>query len=178
MLHALLGSGSSIVVIYQHSFQQVQGFRHCQMLIIISDVALKQFLLIFAQDILISQIQIDIVFLHVSVEVFGAQCPGDLFELIVVISAFEEGLSEKDLRHNTSYHSSHHNPQTPYIQGVVIILMPHQQLRPLIVPRADSHIIVLLRQIELAQPPVNNPQLLGLVVDHDILGLNIPVHDA
>jgi hypothetical protein len=67
----------------------------------------------------------------------------------------------------------------------VIVLIRDEQLRALEISGTNSNIVVLFRQVELSQAPVNysdlpllQSYLLLLVVDHHILRLDVPVHNA
>lgn len=88
-------------------------------------------------------LELDVVLRKIPVKLFSAEYFGDLIELVVVIIAFEERLLFED-------HAGHHNPQRPDIQRIVIVLIPDEQLRSFEVPRADSDIVILLRQVKLA----------------------------
>ena len=67
----------------------------------------------------------------------------------------------------------------------MIVLIRDEQLRALEISGTNSNIVVLFRQVELSQAPVNysdlpllQSYLLLLVVDHHILRLDVPVHNA
>jgi hypothetical protein len=45
-------------------------------------------------------------------------------------------------------------------------------------PRSHPHVVLPASVIELSQSPVNQPQLPLLVVDHHVVGLDVPMHDA
>jgi hypothetical protein len=60
----------------------------------------------------------------------------------------------------------------------VVVLIFDQQFGTLEVPGADPHVEVLLRQVELAETPVQDLQGFGLVVDGEVVGLDVAVHDA
>ena len=75
-------------------------------------------------------------------------------------------------------HAGEHAAQTPHVQAVVVHLVVHQELGPLEVPAGHPHVVLLAGVVELGQPPVYEPQSPILVVDHDVVRLHVPVHDA
>mmetsp|Transcript_2849 Transcript_2849/g.8330 ORF Transcript_2849/g.8330 Transcript_2849/m.8330 type:complete len:231 (+) Transcript_2849:733-1425(+) len=84
--------------------------------------------------------------------------------------AVEEGLLAED-------HAGEHAAQGPHVQPVVVVLQVHQQLRPFEVPAGHPHVVLFARMVELSQAPVNEAQLLLLMIDHHIVWLHISVHD-
>lgn len=42
----------------------------------------------------------------------------------------------------------------------------------------NAYVVFLTGVVKLGQAPVDEPQLPVLVVDHDVVGLHVPVHDA
>lgn len=116
-------------------------------------------------------IQSEIVFPHIFKQVVSTQYFGDLNELIIIVFAKKEGiLLENYFCHGASC--------TPNVERVVILHIIHEKLRPLIVPRSDSDIVGLVWHIEVGEAPIYHPKLLSFVVKHQILWLDIPVHDA
>ena len=84
-----------------------------------------------------------------------------------------------------NYHAGHHDSEWPDVQRIMIVLIRDEQLRALEISGTHSNIVVLFRQVELGQAPVNYSDLpllqrylLLLVVDHHILRLDVPVHNA
>ena len=49
---------------------------------------------------------------------------------------------------------------------------------PSFLPGCDSDVVLLPRVVELCQAPVNEPELSVLVINHDVVGLDVSVHDA
>lgn len=76
------------------------------------------------------------------------------------------------------YDSSEHNPEGPDVKRVVVVLVVNQQLRPLEIATGHPHVVFLAWKVEFSQPPVDNPELLALVVDHDVLRFDVPMHDS
>ena len=90
-----------------------------------------------AEDAIECWLKLDVVLREIPVKLLGAEDFGDLIELVVVIVALEEGLPLED-------HASHHHPQGPDIQRIVIVLIPDKQLRSFEVPRAHSNVVIFL----------------------------------
>lgn len=61
---------------------------------------------------------------------------------------------------------------------VVIIAKVNEELWALEVPRRDTDIILLPRMVELGQSPVDKPQRAGTLVEDNVMGLDIAVHDT
>jgi hypothetical protein len=76
------------------------------------------------------------------------------------------------------YQSSIHGTQTPHIERIVVVLHVNQQLRTFEIARSDANIVVLVGVIEFGETPINQAQLSSFVVNHDIVRLDISVHDA
>lgn len=60
----------------------------------------------------------------------------------------------------------------------MVVLVPNQQLRTLVVAGADPDVVVLFRQIKLPKSPIDDAQLPLGVVDHDILRFDVTMHDT
>lgn len=107
-----------------------------------------------SEDALEGSFKLNVVFAHVVVEFFSAQHSSYLLQLVVVVAPFEERLFVKN-------HASHHHPQGPDVEGVVVKLVSDQQLWSLEVPRTDPDVVVFVGQVKLAQAPVDDSQLHG-----------------
>mmetsp|Transcript_87004 Transcript_87004/g.193546 ORF Transcript_87004/g.193546 Transcript_87004/m.193546 type:complete len:309 (+) Transcript_87004:276-1202(+) len=117
------------------------------------------------------RIQLLSVLVQVGEQAISAKDARNLHQLVLVVITVEEGLPSED-------HAREHAPQAPDIQGVVVELVVHQKLGALVVARGDPHIVFFARMIELCQAPIDEPQLPVAVVDHHVLRLDVPVHDA
>ena len=83
----------------------------------------------------------------------------------------EEGLLSED-------HGGEHAAETPHIETVVVHLVIHQQFWTFEVPTGNPHVVLLARVVELGQSPVDQAQPSVLVVNHHVVRLDVPVHDA
>ena len=77
-----------------------------------------------------------------------------------------------------AYHAGKHTPQTPHVQTVIVFLEIDQQLGTLEVPRGDPDVVFRSGVVELGETPIDQSELLLLVIDHDIVGLDVSVHDS
>ena len=75
-------------------------------------------------------------------------------------------------------HGSQHAPKTPHVKTIIVHLVIHQQFWSFEISACYPHVVLLSRVVELSQPPVYQPQPPVLVVDHHVVGLHVPVHDA
>ena len=116
-------------------------------------------------------IQSQIILSHVFEQIVSAQDFSDFNELIIIIVPKKEGvLLEDDFSHGA--------PRTPHVKGVVVLHVIHEQFRSLVVARGNTHIIGLVWHVEVGKTPIYDSKLLGVVVKHQILWLDIPVHNA
>jgi len=53
-----------------------------------------------------------------------------------------------------------------------------EQLGSFEIARSNTHVVLLARVVELGQAPVDEAELAVRMVDHDVVGLNITMHDA
>ena len=54
----------------------------------------------------------------------------------------------------------------------------YEELGPLEVARSDAHIVLLTGMVEFGEAPVNQSELTIGMVDHDVMRLDIAVHNA
>mmetsp|Transcript_30918 Transcript_30918/g.52835 ORF Transcript_30918/g.52835 Transcript_30918/m.52835 type:complete len:331 (+) Transcript_30918:505-1497(+) len=116
-------------------------------------------------------IQFQIICVQVVEQLLGPQHLGNLHQLIVIIMPMEEGFLSKN-------HPGEHAPQAPHIQRVIVLLQIDQQFRSLEVPTRHAYVVLASGMVKFRQPPIDEPQLSLLVIDHDIVRLHVPVHDS
>ena len=121
--------------------------------------------------IVVVSIKSHVELLHISVQLFSSQNFGNFNQLVVVILSLEEWLLLED-------HTRKHTTEGPNIQVVIVSLQVNKQLWTFEVSASYSNIVLLVWMIELSKTPVDQSQLLVVVVDHDVVGLYISVHDA
>mmetsp|Transcript_4296 Transcript_4296/g.9737 ORF Transcript_4296/g.9737 Transcript_4296/m.9737 type:complete len:330 (-) Transcript_4296:185-1174(-) len=171
MKHGLLRGQPLLVIIPQQLGHKVNGLLRHQMLVLIRDKLLPRFLGMPPQNPIEMGIQLQVVGIQVVEQLLRTENLGNFHQLIIVIMPVEEWLLPKN-------HPGKHTSQTPHVQGIIILLQIHQQLRSLEVPTSHTDIVLPSRMVKLRQPPINQPQLPLLVINHDIVRLDIPMHDA
>lgn len=171
MLKAVTGSEALGVVIHQHARQQVQGLRGTQVGIGACDEVAPRAFGHGDQPVCHVVGNVDAEPVHVGVEVVRAEDCGDTDELVVVIGPTEEWILPE-------YQPRHDAPSGEYVQGVVVLAPVHEELRPLPEAGGDTHIVDHVPVVELRQSPVDDAQLAGLGVEHDVVWFDVAVHDA
>mmetsp|Transcript_14032 Transcript_14032/g.21715 ORF Transcript_14032/g.21715 Transcript_14032/m.21715 type:complete len:307 (+) Transcript_14032:338-1258(+) len=115
------------------------------------------------------RIQLQVICIQILKELLRPKNFGNLYQLIIIVMPMEERFLPEN-------HACKHTPQAPHIQRIIILLQIHQQLRSLEVPTRHTDIVLPSRMIKLGQPPINQPQLPLLMINHDIVRLDIPMH--
>jgi len=95
----------------------------------------------------------------------------NLHELIIVVFSTEEWLTTED-------ECCKYASKGPEIETVVIILNVNEELRALEVARSDTDVVLHAGMIKLCKAPVDELQLASGGVDHDVMWLNIAMHDS
>jgi hypothetical protein len=75
-------------------------------------------------------------------------------------------------------HASKHTPKGPHVQGVIIFLQIDQQLRSFEIARGNANVVLSPRMIKFRKTPINESELAFFVINHDVVGFNIAVHDS
>ena len=159
------------MIVSQQLIQKVNGFRADEALIVGVDKALPALPGESAQNVVVLCVELNVVFVKVLKQLVGTEDLRNLHQLVGVALAMEERLFSKD-------HRCKHSPQRPHVQRIVVFLEVHQQLWSLEVPRRNAHIVLGALVVELGQTPVDEPQLSLLVIDHNVVRLDVSVHDA
>ena len=159
------------MIVPQQLIQEIDRLRAHEVLVIRVDELAPGLAAVPADEALEVRVQLDAVLGEVGVELVGAENLGDSHQLIVVVVPVEEGLLAED-------HAREHATQRPHVQRVIVILEVDQQLGTLKVPGRDAHVVLLRRVVKLREAPVDEAELALLVVDHDVVGLDVAVHDA
>ena len=112
-----------------------------------------------------------VVFLNVGEEIICTKDLSYFNELIVVVFSLEERLLLED-------HTSKHASERPDVEGVIVHLQVNEELRSLEVSTSDTYVVFLARVIEFSKTPINKTELTAGVINHNVVRLNISVHDA
>lgn len=173
VVHRVLRCDSLRVVVHQHHAQQVEGL-FADKLIVLRVNKFGPWLArdrVLGQQVVIDLVELQVVLVQVCVEFFCAEHFGNLDELIVIVATLEEWFALED-------HASEHAAKRPDIERIVVSLHVDEQLGSLEVPRSNAHVVLLAGVVEFGQAPVNESKLAVGVVDHNVVRLDIPVHDA
>ena len=117
------------------------------------------------------RVELNAVSAQVRVQLVCAKNARDLDELVIVVLAVEEGLFAED-------HAGEHAAEGPHIEGVVVVLEVDEELGTFEVAAGNADIVLLLGMVELSKTPVNEAKRAARVVDHDVVRLDIAMHDA
>ena len=123
------------------------------------------------EQVIVVGVQLQVVLVKIGEKLLSAQNLGNLHQLVVVVAALEEGLSFED-------HASEHATKRPNVQGVVVSLQVDEEFGSFEISGSDADIVLLTWMVELGETPVDESQLAVGVVDHDVVRLDISMHDA
>lgn len=171
VIHCIAWSDSLSMVVPQHLVKQVKCLISNELLVLRSEELAPWLAWMLTQNIVVMGVQLELVLVHIREELISAENFSDAHELIVVVLALEERLLLED-------HTSKHAAQRPNVQTVIVYLKVNQEFRSFEVPTCDADIVLLRWMIELRQTPIDKSQLTVRVINHDVVWLNITVHDA
>lgn len=197
MALGFLGRQALLVVVAEKLVKEVDGLVGNKALVLRRDEAVPGLLLEAAENVVVLGIELNLVFVEVLKELVGAKDLSNLDKLIGVALAVEEGFFAEN-------HRGKHGTETPHVEAVVIFLEVDQQLGALKVAGCDANVVFGSRVVELGKAPIDETQLwvndvlakwnggvnasgkekrhqsylAVLVVNHDIVWLDITVHDA
>ena len=75
-------------------------------------------------------------------------------------------------------HTSKHASERPDIKRVVVDLEINEKFRSLEVSTSDTYVVFLARVIEFSKTPINKTELTAGMINHNVVRLNISVHDS
>ena len=171
MLHRFFRCDPPIFVVHKHFTQQIQCLRTDTLMILLIDEGLKRRLLTVLEQWCTLRRQVEFVLPHVIFKVLHSHHVHDPRQLVVVVTPLEESVDAEQ-------HTGKGAPKRPNIERVVILLIVDEQLRSLVIARGDTHIVFLVWLVEVGQTPINQTQVSAVVVNHNIEGLDVAVHDA
>lgn len=167
----LLGGEAVLVVVSEQLIEEIDGLVGDESLVVRVDKRVPGLLGEAAEDVVVLGVKLNLVLVEVLKELVSAEHLGNLDQLVGVTLAVEERLLAED-------HGREHGTQRPHVQTVVVLLEVDQQLRALEVARCHAHIVLGRRVVELSQAPVDQAQLSVFVVDHNVVRLDITMHNA
>lgn len=171
MLHRVAGCYALGVVVTKHLAEQVQRFFGNELVVLRVNELLPRFARLLSEDIIVVAVQCHVVLLDVLEELVCAQHLRYLHQLVVVVLTLKE-------RFLLEYHTGKHAPKRPDVKRVVINLQINQQLGTFEVARSHADIVLLAGMVKLRKTPVDETKLARVVVNHNVVWLNIAVHDA
>lgn len=171
VVHCVSGSDSHGVIVDQHFTEKVESLFVHQVLVARRNELPPRLLCVSSEDVIVVAVESDVVLIAVGVEVISSKDFSDLDQLVLVVFSLEEGLLEED-------HSSEHAAETPDVQRVVVGLQIDQEFRSLEVSGGHSHVVLLTGMVVFSETPVDESELPVGVVDHDIVRLDVSVHDS
>jgi len=115
--------------------------------------------------------QREVVLLEELDEVLCSEDTNDPDELVSVVTAVEERLTAED-------DAGEHATKGPHVQAVVVVLEVDEQFWALEVAGCDTNVVEGSRDVEFGETPVDEAQRTALVIDHDVVRLDITVHDT
>lgn len=176
------------MIVTQKLVEEINGLVANESLILGIDKSMPALLGESAENVVVLSIEFDVVLVEVVEKVFRAKDFGDFDQLVTVAVPVEEWLLPKN-------HACKHSAQRPHVQAIVVLLKVDQQLGTLEVPASvkisdsaqsslelanlrDSDVVLGPCMVKFRQTPVNQAQLSVLMIDHNVMRLDIPVHDA
>ena len=173
VVHGILGGHTLSVVVSQHLAQKVKSLVTHQLVVLrvneLGPGLARDRLL--RQNVFVVGIERQSVLIEVGIELLSSKNLGNLHELVVVVTSLEEGLALED-------HTCKHAAKRPDVERVVISLEVNEELGSLEVAGGDANIVLLSGVVELSKTPIDETELAVGVIDHDVVGLHITVHDA
>jgi len=124
-----------------------------------------------AEDVVEVTVKLDLVLLNVLEQFSGSEHLGDFNKLIVVVFTLEEGLLLED-------HASEHAAEGPDVERVVVDLEVDEEFRSLEVSTGDTDIVLLTGVVEFSETPINKAEFTAGVVNHNVMRLDISVHNS
>lgn len=188
---SLLGSEALLVIVAQQLVEEVNGLIGHEALVLRCDEAVPGLLLEAAENVVVLGIELYLVLVEVLEQLVSAKDLGNLNKLVGIALTVEKGLLAKN-------HGRKHGAETPHVKAVVVFLEVDEQFGSLKVAGCDSDVVFGSRMVELGQTPIDETELerniskskhcgfpcsegaylAVLMINHDIVWLDIAVHDA
>ena len=111
------------------------------------------------------------ILVEILVKLLSAEHFGNLDELVIIVASLEEGLPLED-------HAGKHASERPNVQRVVVRLKVYEQLGSFEISRCNADIVLLSWMVEFSEAPIDETKLPVGVIDHDVVGLHVAMHDA
>ena len=188
---SLLGGEALLVIVAQQLVEEVNGLVRNEALVLRCDEAVPGLLLEAAENVVVLGIELYLVLVEVFKQLVSAKDLSNLNKLVGIALAVEEGLFAEN-------HGRKHGAEAPHVKAVVVFLEVDEQFGSLKVAGCDSDVVFGSRMVELGQTPIDETELESrisktkhcglpcvegaylavLMINHDIVWLDITVHDA
>jgi len=115
--------------------------------------------------------EVELVSAKIFFKVVSSHYADNASHLVIVVTSLEEGV-------DVEKHSSESTSQRPDIKRVVVLAVFHQELRAFVISASDTYVILSVRLVKVSQSPVDNTEVSLLMVNNNIQGLDIAMHDS
>lgn len=157
------------MIITEELGDKVDSFVRDEMLVLGRNKLLPRLLGVTSKNTIKVRVQLKIIRIEVVKEFLRTENLCNLYQLVVVVVSVKERFLAED-------HSREHATQTPHVQSIIVLLQINEKFGALEIPRRDSNIVLSSGMVKLRQPPINQPQLTLLVIDHHVVRLYVTVH--
>ena len=171
MLHSLCGCHSAVFIVDEHLIQEIDSIRGDSAVVVHVNKGFKGHCVCVLNQLHELLWHVEAVFPHVVLQVLSAHYINDFYQLIVVVSSFKERIC---LEHETSQRAS----DRPHVQRIVVFLVFYKKFRSLVIATCNPNIVFVFRLVEVCQSPIDQTQISLVVVNHNVQGLHISVHDS
>lgn len=114
---------------------------------------------------------VELVASHVVQQGLGSHDVHDFHKLVIVVLSLKESV-------HFEHEASERAANCPHVERVIVLFVLDEELGALVIARCDTHIIFLLRLVEICEAPVDQAQVAIIVVNHNVERLHVTMHDA
>ena len=171
MIHRLNGCDAEVLIVCKHLPQEVEALLRHQRLVVLVDELLQVHSRIAFKNFSDWCRNINFVLFDICLKFVGPHDFSDFNKLIIVVRALEE-------RVDLENHASHRTAKRPDVQRIVVELILDKELRSLVISGGHPHVVLLAGFVKVGQAPVDQPQIFFIMVNYNIEGFHISVHDS
>lgn len=171
MLHGFLASNSLIFIVHKHFIEQVYGFGGASVLVAVGNESFEGSLFRRLDELRDLLGEVELVSAQIFFKVVSSHYADNASHLVIVVTSLKEGV-------DVEKHSSEGTSQRPDIKRVVVLAVFHQEFRAFVISASDTYVILSVRLVKIGQSPVDNTEVSLLMVNNNIQGLDIAMHDS